>query len=56
MSEQSLAAEAKEAILKRIAETAPTAQSANLLRLSEAYAYAVSPSQPHGGSVEVSSK
>lgn len=56
MSEQSLTTEAQEAILKRIAETAPTAPAVNLLRLSEAYAYAVSPSQPHGGSVEVSSK
>ncbi len=43
------AAAAKEALLKKIAEVAPgTQQTLGLLRLSEAYAYLVSPSQSHG--------
>ncbi len=42
--------EAREAILKEIAERAPTVGSAGQLRdLAEAFAWVISPSQPHGG-------
>jgi len=44
------AAEAREAILRMVAEQAAKAPNATtLLRLAEAYAWAVAPAQGHGG-------
>ncbi|MFI5729162.1 hypothetical protein ACIA49_03510 [Kribbella sp. NPDC051587] len=42
--------EARDALLKAIVELAPKMGSAGSIRdLAEAYAWAVSPGQPHGG-------
>ena len=50
MTEQASEAAAREAILRAVAEQAPKAPNATtLLRLAEAYAWAISPAQPHGG-------
>lgn len=48
-----LAAEARDSLLRAIAEQARRAPNATtLLRLAEAYAWAVEPDQPHGGTSE----
>ena len=50
MSDQGPEADAREAILTAVAEQAAKAPNATtLLRLAEAYAWAVAPAQPHGG-------
>lgn len=47
----STSSDAQEAILAKIAAMAPQASSSSvILKLAEAYAYAVSPNNSHGGS------
>lgn len=48
-----LATATRDALLAGILEQAPRAPNAtSLLRLAEAYAWAVAPDQPHGGRME----
>lgn len=48
-----LVATARDTLLQAIAEQARRAPNATtLLRLAEAYAWAVEPAQPHGGAAE----
>ncbi len=43
------AADVQAALLARIHELAPRATIDSVLKLAEAYAWAVAPAQPHGG-------